>query len=118
MSNFPQELIFVLIFGAVWLVQFLLKHRRKRAPLTDVEAGSEPDTLARTPTAPEAPRPTLVPQTRPGPAAQRAGLVPAKRDSRRFSRSALMGNRRAVQDAFVIGVILRPCHAYRPHDID
>ncbi|MDP2367115.1 hypothetical protein [Rhodoferax sp.] len=123
MSNVPQDLIVLLIFGAVLLVQFMLKHLRKQAPLTDVKAESEfdSDILVGTPPAPEALRPTSVPQTRPGPATQRARPIRSERDlprSRRFSRGALMANRSAVQDAIVIAAILRPCHAYRPHDID
>jgi hypothetical protein len=33
----------------------------------------------------------------------------------RFSRAALMGDRRAVQDAVVIAAVLRPCHAHQPY---
>ncbi len=127
MDKFPQELIFALIFGAVMLVQFLLKHLRKRGSVTEVEVeaeteaeeGPERDTGAQWPRAAEAaPQPAQALPTLAVPAPPRAGLAPARREARRFSRRSLMGNRRAVQDAVVIAAILGPCRAYRPHDID
>ena len=128
MDKFPQELIFALIFGAVMLVQFLLKHLRKRGPLsegeveaeTEAEAEETPerDTETQWPRAAEAAQPAQALPTLAVPAPPRAGLDPARREARRFSRRSLMGNRRAVQDAVVIAAILGPCRAYRPHDID
>lgn len=124
MDKFPQELIFALIFGAVMLVQFLLKRLRRRGPLTETEGeaeaeeGREPDTGARSPWAAEVPPPAQAVPTLAVPAPPRAGLAPARRQARRFSRRSLLGNRRAVQDAVVIAAILGPCRAYRPHDID
>ena len=126
MDKFPQELIFALIFGAVMLVQFLLKHLRRRGPLTETEAeveveaeeGPEPDTGAQRPRAAGVPPPVQAVPTLAVPAPPRAGPAPGRRDPRRFSRRSLMGSRRAVQDAIVIAAILGPCRAYRPHDID
>ncbi len=126
MDKFPQELIFALIFGAVMLVQILLKHLRKRGASTEVEAeaeveaeeGPERDTAVQLPRAAEAPQPAQAVPALAVPAPPRAGLAPGRRDARRFSRRALMGNRRAVQDAVVIAAILGSCRAYRPHDID
>jgi len=126
MDKFPQELVFALIFGAVMLVQFVLKRLRRRRPLTEVEIeaeteaeeGPERDTEAQWPRAADAPPPTQALPTLAVPAPPRAGLVPVRREARRFSRRSLMGNRRAVQDAVVIAAILGPCRAYRPHDID
>ena len=46
MDKFPQELIFALIFGAVMLVQFLLKHLRKRGPLSEGEVEAEAEAEA------------------------------------------------------------------------
>ncbi len=128
MDKFPQELVFALIFGAVMLVQFLLKHLRKRGPLsegeveaeTEAEAEETPerDTETQWPRAAEAAQPAQALPTLAVPAPPRAGLDPARREARRFSRRSLMGSRRAVQDAIVIAAILGPCRAYRPHDID
>ena len=124
MFNLPQELIFALIFGAVLLVQFLMKRLRRQSVPTEADAEFEPEpesecgTLAQTPPVDELPPPMLVPPARPSPAVPRAGPAPATRASRRFSRSALMTNRRAVQDAVVIATILGPCRAYRPHGVE
>ena len=126
MDKFPQELVFALIFGAVVLVQFLLKHLRRRGPRTEAEAEAEVeaeegparDTVAQLPRAAEAPQPAQALPTLAVPASPRAAPTPLRRDPRRFSRRSLMGNRRAVQDAVVIAAILGPCRAYRPHDID
>ena len=46
-----------------------------------------------------------------------ATVTLAGRCSRRFSRSALMGNRREVQNAIVIATILGPCRAFEAHDV-
>ncbi|MCE2691551.1 MAG: hypothetical protein LW862_17310 [Rubrivivax sp.] len=115
MENFSQELVFALIFGVVLLVQFLLKHLRKRAPQTEAETevGFEPDSLTDRSNATEA-----LALTRPVPPPPRAAAAPLRRGLRRFSRRSLMGSRRAVQDAIVVAAILGPCRAYRPHDID
>ena len=124
MFNLPQELVFALIFGAVLLVQFLMKWLRRQSVPTEADADAEfepePEsgTLAQTPPVDELPPPMLVPPARPSPAVPRAGPAPATRASRRFSRSALMTNRRAVQDAVVIATILGPCRAYRPHGVE
>ncbi|GMV44885.1 MAG: hypothetical protein AMXMBFR66_02830 [Pseudomonadota bacterium] len=130
MDKFPQELLFALIFGAVMLVQFLLKHLRKRGPLTEAEAeaeveveaeveeGTAPDSVAGRPGAAEVPLPVQALPARLAPARPRAAPASARRETRRFSRRSLMGSRRAVQDGVVIAAILGPCRAYRPHDID
>lgn len=128
MDRFPQELVFVLVFGAIMLVQFLLKHLRQRGPLTEAEVEAqaeaeaaeapEPDTVLRRPRVAEVPPPALALPTRPVPAPPRAGPARGRHDPRRFSRRSLLGSRRAVQDAVVIAAILGPCRAYQPHDID
>lgn len=128
MDKFPQELVFALIFGAVMLVQFLLKRLRKRGLLTETETeaqaeaeaeeGPARDTVAQLPRAAEAPQPAQALPTLAVPASPRAAPTPLRRDPRRFSRRSLMGSRRAVQDAIVIAAILGPCRAYQPHDID
>lgn len=87
-----------------------------------VPVGPPPEHTTQIPRAPVPPRPTAAPW-QPGPAdaarspyAQNA-LGPMRR-ARRFSRAALMGDRRAVQDAVVIAAILRPCHAHKPYEMD
>jgi hypothetical protein len=121
MNSIPQELVFLLIAGVVLLVQFVLKlQRRRSAPeQTQPDELDEPEGSPRREmqqpalATPAAPVVTPVLRTRPRPVA-----VLAQREPHRFSRRALMGDRRAVQDAIVIATILGPCRAYRPHDID
>ena len=109
MNKVPYELVFALIFGAVLLVRFLLKHLLKRAPQTDAGMGFEPDNLTQGLTAPEIPK-----LTRPVPVPPRATEAPFRDDVRRFSRRSLLGSRRAVQDAIVVAAILGPCRAHDP----
>jgi hypothetical protein len=121
MNPFPEEIIFVLIFGAVLLFQALRARWRRqhgrtsgeREPASDEEVETEtvPPPAPRTPVLAEGPRRAATPKTRKPPA-------PAPQPLRRFSRRSLMGNRRAVQDAVVIAAILRPCHAKRPHEVE
>ena len=126
MDGFPQQLAVVLIFVAFVLAQLLLKHLRKRAPKAGAEAqpsDEAPDdgygaAVARRVTLDEEPADAAPPPARPVPAPPRAVAAPLPRDARRFSRRALMGSRREVQDAIVVAAILGPCRAYRPHSLD
>ncbi|MFT5643814.1 MAG: hypothetical protein ACI83P_001366 [Janthinobacterium sp.] len=134
MEKFPQELVFALIFGALWLVQFLFKRLRNQGWQSDAEPEPEPepepelelesglglksDALVRWASAAgtKAPwsRPLLQTRVVPAPPPPRVTAAPG----RRFSRRSLMGSRRAMQDAIVIAAILGPCRASQPHDID
>jgi hypothetical protein len=125
MPALPQELFFILIFSAVLLVQFLYKQLVKRpewmqppGTLEDSVDAAQPApapapsrTLShpRSAERPKAPSPAPVPTPAP-PTAHRAGWRP-----RRFSRTSLMPDRRAVQDAVVVAALLGPCHALRKH---
>jgi hypothetical protein len=113
MENFSQELLFALIFGMVLLVQFLLKHLRKRTRQTKTEVWFEPNNLTKRPNPTEA-----LALPRPVPASPRAAAAPLRHDVRRFSRRSLLGSRRAVQDAIVVAAILGPCRAYQSHETD
>lgn len=124
MPALPQELFFILIFGAVLLVQFLYRQLVKR-PEWMPPPGTLEDSVDAAQPAPEpAPSRTLAharaterpksPVSDPAPrTAYRAGRRP-----RRFSRASLMPDRRAVQDAVVIATILGPCHALRKHGLE
>jgi len=115
MDRFPTELIYVLIFTAIVLFQYLIK---RFAPQAQQESVQE-EQFAQD-------REEVQPVQMPFPAADAAmghfgrsaapGAVPAP-PRRRFSRSSLMGTRRKVQDAVVIATILGPCRADEPHDI-
>lgn len=123
MPALPQELFFALIFGAVLLAQFLYKRLFKRpewmqkledsaeaapselpVPLAPKRASAQPRAFERSLTSPPAP--------------DLGKFQELARHPRRFSRSALMSNRRAVQDAVVIANILGPCHALRTHGLE
>jgi len=132
MNSTPQELFFFLLFGAVLLLQFVYKQWRGRAEgmqtprapqdqdweqdldLDEAAATAKPPAPAWTfaPAAPSGPQYAAAPAT----AARTPPLV--RRRPRRFSRAALMPDRRAVQDAIVIAAILSPCHAQRPHGLE
>lgn len=125
MGSFPQELL-VVVVGFVLLVQALYGQWRRRVALA--RATVEPTSVS-----PPAPKllpddglegePAYAPraieelqataQEPAAPAMPRAWHRP-----RRFSRTALLPDRRAVRNAVVVAAILRPCHAHRPHDID
>lgn len=112
MKGFPEELIYVLMFGAVLLLQYLMK---RLGPLEE----EPPPPLEEAD--PELPAPPPAPVFRAAADVQfgRAGSpgAPPALAARRFSRKALMGNRREVQNAIVIAAILGPCRAFEPHDI-
>jgi len=111
MQGFSQELFFVLLFGAVVLLQFLYRALRRRTVLmqTELERQAEAETVPVQAVEPPRATPPAVPA--------RAPLRTEPRP-RRYSRQDLMPDRRAVQDAIVIAAILRPCHAERPHGVE
>ena len=113
--NLPEELIYGLIFGAVLLVQYLMKRfvpqpqpstpqdelvlenaDQKQAALEDSPVSATSETqFGRSP-----PR----------------GTAPASA-GHRFSRKALLANRRDVQNAIVVATIMGPCRAFEPHEV-
>lgn len=120
MRGLSQELLIAFIFGAVMLVQLMFRLWRSRSAVRQRPLEPESQLVPATLPVPLTDaRATLeaAPATPPrAPISMAAGLMqqPAHRP-RRFSRQALMPDRRAVQDAVVIAAILRPCHAHRPH---
>ncbi len=115
MNSFPTELIYVLVFGAILLFQYLIK---RFGPQQQQESAQ--DELV-----PEIPEPALeIPAaaTVSGVATGHFGRAEAPGASaplprRRFARRSLMGTRRDVQNAIVIATIVGPCRAYEPHDV-
>ena len=114
MKNLPQELIYVLLFAAIVLFQYVMKRfapQPEQPPAADEESSQVSEEVELPPAAVsaaelnvghfgrnEAPRPARPP------------------GKRRYSRGSLLGNRRAVQDAIVIATILGPCRADDPYD--
>jgi len=139
MSGFPQELVFVFVFGAIVLAQFLYRLLRGKDALMQAEleqqekaqrqaqAQAEAEAAAvllRAQRKPEqtedveSSQPTLAPRATPVTALTNVPLPPRSQQPRRFSRLDLMPDRRAVQDAIVIAAIMQPCHAQRPYNVD
>ncbi len=137
MSGLPQELIFVIVV-VVMLVQFMLKQWRKnvdpapreRALDAEEEAAAaaaelqyqtqpQPITTEQQQLGAAVPRLLVTLPPPRGPMSPRAfpiaskQALPSRRSPSRYSRAALMPNRRAVRQAFVINAILQPCHAHR-----
>lgn len=122
MRGLPQELLFALLFGAVLLVQLLYRAlRRKAASMREEPEAEVPPAAAASTPAPASPdtaaRPAAARIAAPTPAPTRVAPRTLPR-AHRYSRAALMPDRRAVQDAIVIAAILQPCHANRARDIE
>ncbi|WP_291994730.1 hypothetical protein [Candidatus Accumulibacter sp. ACC003] len=113
MQSIPEELLYVLVFLVILAFQYLTKRFGPQAP--EEPAGDEqfseiPEEL-----------------TDSAAAAALAGIAddaPGRSDApavapgrRRYSRSSLLGSRRAVQDGVVMATILGPCRAFDPHDV-
>ena len=113
MKNFPEELVYVLIFGAILLVQYLMK--RVGPQQQQPSPQDEPDPQIQEQATPETFSVATASDIRFG-RSEAPSASPALAE-RRFSRRSLMGNRREVQNAIVIAAILGPCRAFEPHDI-
>jgi hypothetical protein len=124
MGPIPEDLIVFLLFGAFVLLQILRNWRRSKARRGKGEPAATDPAEMEMPAEAEAPvqlpwTPTLVEGPRPKPAAQsRHAQMPARPQTRRFSRSTLIGDRRSLQDGFVVATILGPCRALRPREME
>ena len=118
MQSLPEGLIYALIFGALLLFQYLMKRfgpqQQPQLPQDDPDR----EIPAQEPASLEIPAVSIASDIRFG-RTEAPGASPALpvRRLRRFSRSALMGTRRNVQNAIVIATILGPCRAFEPHDM-
>lgn len=130
MKSFPPELIYVLIFGAILLFNYLVQKaaKRRQAELPQDERPQDelpPDELPQdeplsetwgraspTPTVFQLRAASVEPVGR-----SEAPTASSARPRRRFSRRSLMGTRRGVQNAIVIAAILGPCRAFEQHDV-
>jgi len=115
MKGLPEELIYVLIFGAILLFQYVMKRFGPQQQPQSPQDEPDPEFPEQEQAAPEVSPVSAASDTRFGRSAP-PGASPAL-PQRRFSRKALMANRRDVQNAIVIATILGPCRAYEPHDI-
>ena len=121
MKGLPPELIYGLIFIGFWLFQYVMRQVARRAAeqqaARESAAASLPDESAAAYREAEQIIATDSGTARAVAGAERRPERPATvaaRPRHRYSRRALMGNRRAVQNAFVIATILGPCRAMEP----
>ena len=115
MNNFPNELIYVLVFAALALVQYLLKRFGGPEQHDDTpprDALETPYDMIEEPPVAPALQSVSVEHFGRG-EATRTLSAPVRS---RFSRSSLLGTTRDVQNAIVIATIVGPCRAYEPHD--
>ena len=114
MHGFPTELIYVLIFAAILLLQYVMKRLGQQEPqesAQDERLPQIPEEVKETPAA-SVSRASVDPLGRP----EAQGVSP-RLTRRRYSRRLLMGTRREVQNAIVIATIVGPCRAFEPHDV-
>ena len=112
MKGIPEELLYVLIFMAVMLFQYLTRVGAKapEEPARDEDLSQILEEAEDTPAASALSGVVDDVSGRP----DAPVVVPVRQ---RFSRSSLMGSRRAVQNAVVVATILGPCRAFEPHDV-
>ncbi len=115
MQSLPEGLVYVLLFGAVLLFQYLMKRFGPQAQAPQVDPDLE--THAQEQALPEVSAVSIASDAR-FECAESPPALPARpvRRTRRFSRTVLMGTRRDVQNAVVIATVLGPCRAFEPHD--
>ena len=122
MKSFPEELIYILIFGAILLFQYVMqrfaRRRQSGAPQEEPLPQEEPipqdlpEIWGRAP-AISAVAPVLVePVVRSEAFAASAAIA-----RRRSAVGPLLGSRRELRRAIMIMTILGPCRAQEPPDI-
>ncbi|MDP2811652.1 MAG: hypothetical protein Q8O34_16050 [Rhodocyclaceae bacterium] len=115
MKNFPAELLYVLMFVAIVLFQYLMKRfgpQQREDAVPQERLPQFPEEVKETPAAPSVSSVASGDFGR----AEAPDAAPAL-PRRRFSRASLMGTRRQAQNAVVIATILGPCRAFEPHDV-
>lgn len=122
MKDIPEELLYVLMFLAVVLFQYLMKRFGPQAPEDDPAWDERPSQIPdeAADNAATAVAATTAAFWASGMATgfpDRSVASCAAPAKRRFSRTSLMGSRRAMQNAVVIATILGPCRAFEPHDV-
>lgn len=113
MKDVPAELLYVLMFLAIVLFQYLMK---RFGPQTPPEPAWD-ERLEQIPEAAEDVPPAPAVFAAAGGHFGRSDAPRAASARRRFSRGSLMGTRREVQNAVVVATILGPCRAFEPHDV-
>ena len=111
----PDQLIYVLVFAAIVLLQYLMKRfgpqQQPQSSKADPPA-QIPETVKETPSACAESSMAVGYFGR----AEAPGAFSAL-PGRRFARTSLLGTKREVQNAIVVATILGPCRAFEPHDV-
>ncbi len=119
MKNLPDELIYVLVFAAILLLQYLMKRfgpqQQQQQQQQSPHDEPDPEPLEQVQATPKTAPVSALSDIRFGQSGALRASSPVPRA--RFSRRALMGTRREVQNAIAIATILGPCRAYEPHNI-
>ena len=115
MNGFPAELIYVLMFAAIVLFQYLMKRFGPQEPQESAQHERLPQIPEEVKEFPAAPSVSSLAFGHFGQTAAPRASAPLPR--RRFARRSLMGSRREVQNAIVIATILGPCRAFEAHDV-
>lgn len=113
MMNLPEELIYVLVIGAILLVRYLMKRFAPQPSLP--QDGFIEEVAAQEQAAFEEFPVTVAPKVSSARSPPQGTALAGPRH--RFSRQALMANRRQVQNSIVVATIIGPCRAFEPHEV-
>jgi hypothetical protein len=119
MKGLPEELIYALGFVALLLLQYLMKRfgpqqqQQQQQQQQSPQDEPDPEPLEQVQATPQTSPVSALSDIRFGQSGALRVSSPVPRA--RFSRMALMGTRREVQNAIAIATILGPCRAYEPH---
>lgn len=117
MQSVREGLIYVLIFGALLLIQYLMKRFGPQQQPQSPQDDPDREIPAQEQASLEVPAVSTASDIQfARSAAQGSAAALRVRRRRPFARSALMGTRRDVRNAIVIATILGPCRAFEPHD--
>lgn len=122
MKGLPFELLFILLFGALVLYNFIKQRAAGLRPPEPAQGEPEPDDIpealwGRNPQVPMTWTEPVAPVLAPRRMSAAADTATTAVRRRRFDRQALLGTRRRVQDAFVVATILGRCRADEPHEV-
>ncbi len=119
MRGVSLELVLLALFGVALLIQWAIRFLRSRALQVPTER------VDRSVLAPPTPSIATSSPSSSSSSSSSSGVVDAApalrpqaraRAVKRYSRHALLGNRRTVQDVVVAAAVLGPCHAHRTVD--
>ncbi len=113
MKNIPAELLYVLMFAAIVLFQYLMKRFGPQEQQDPVAQEDFPQLF-------EEVKETQATSSVSSVAVGYFGQAPDASlalSRRRFSRASLMGTRHEVQNSIAIATILGPCRAFEPHEV-